>query len=319
MRKRSTASSSRGRPPAQEAGDPRPGWKVKGSVPADAESIATVLSAVGVEPSRAMGQNFLVDPSVAAREAALLDVPPGSTVVEIGGGLGMLTRALIERGFQVEVFEKEPRLGAYLSVNFGEKATVHIRDALDAPLPPASAYSANLPFSTGGEILRRLVEGGMEHGVFLVQKEVAERLASPPGRRDYGRPTVLFRVDGIFRVAGDVPPTSFHPVPKVHGALIVWRRDPLDPPPSDRATLASLLDAAFEHRRKVLGGTLATGIARRFPLSPEQAASLVDESGWAPTWRRQRAEEIPPEQYVALANLLSSRTKDSPRSPSGRR
>jgi 16S rRNA (adenine1518-N6/adenine1519-N6)-dimethyltransferase len=307
VKRRSTDSSSRGRRAgsAVDRDAPVPRFEVRGRVPSDPESIARVLELAGVEPSRGLGQNFLIDPTVAEQEAALVDLPAGSRVVEVGGGLGQLTLALLSRGFQVTVLEKDPRLGAYLAVNFEGKAQVLFQDALEGPLPPAEAFVGNLPFSSGGEILRRLVDSGMEHGVFLLQREVAQRLVASAGTRAYGRPTVLFRLDGVFRLAGDVPPTAFHPEPKVHGAFVVWRRDPLDPAPTDRRSVSILLEAAFAQRRKMLGGTLPSALAHRLHISAAEVERLVDRADWGADWRRKRAEEIPPESYVALANLLS--------------
>lgn len=301
MRRTSTGSSSRA-----EARRPRPSrsFRVRGKVPTTPEEVASVLALLGVEPARTMGQSFLIDPRVAQREAALLDVPPGSPVVEVGGGLGQLTHALVERGFKVQVIERERRLAAYLSTNFGDRVRVVEGDAREVELPPAAAYTGNLPFSAAHEILLRLVGAGMEHGAFLVQKEVAERLTSTPGHRSFGRPTVIFRTQGVFLFAGTVPSSSFHPRPAVDGALVVWRREPIEPPLRDTVQLERLLDAAFAQRRKVLGRTLPAGLSRTFSLHDLEVPGLLARAGWRAGWERRRPEEVLPEEYVALANLL---------------
>lgn len=307
MRKRSTGSSSRGSPGPRRRGPSRPSapLRVRGPVPVDPATLERVLAVIGVEPKRALGQNFLLDPGVAEREAALLDVPPGSPVLEVGGGVGQLTHALLQRGFQVTVIEKEPRFAAYLAENFPRARTI-AGDATEVPIPPVEACTGNLPFSHAAEILQRLVAHGMAHGAFLLQKEVAERLTSPPGFRAYGRSTILYRVDGVFTLAGRVPSESFYPRPKVEGALVVWRRDPLEPPPRDRQVLERVLEAAFGQRRKVLGHAFPPALARRFHFDPHHVPTLLEEAGWPRGWERQRAEEISPEAYVALSNLLKA-------------
>jgi 16S rRNA (adenine1518-N6/adenine1519-N6)-dimethyltransferase len=320
VRKRSTGSSS----PDRRA--PRPERRARAarvrapSVPSDPVLLTRVLDALEIVPSKGMGQNFLIDPAVADREAALIDVPPGSPVLEVGGGLGQLTRALVEHPFQVTVVEKEPRLAAFLGDNFGPRVRVVVGDARTTALPPFRAAAGNLPFVVAQEVLERLISLGMERGAFLVQKEVGERLAASPGHRAYGRPTVLLRVDGTFDLAGTVPRTAFFPPPKVDGALIVWRRDPLDPGPQDRAVLEQLVALCFEQRRKMLGGRLPMAVARWMRLpSPSAVAGWVERAGWPAGWGRQRAEEIPPDAYVALANVLTEEgaSADRPRDPHG--
>lgn len=315
MRKRSTGSSSRAersRPTSR-----RP-LQVDGPVPLRPEEIAAVLELVGVEPSRSLGQNFLVDRSVADREAALLDVAPGTEVLEIGGGLGSLTRSLLDRGFRVTVVEREPRFAAYLATNFAGRIRVIEGDARTAKLPEVEVCAGNLPFSAAHEILARLVREGMQHGAFLVQREVADRLVAKEGSRDYGRPSVLFRVDGVFLGGGRVPSASFHPRPAVDGALVVWRRDPLDPAPRDRPTLETLLEVAFEQRRKILGRRFPGALARRFPVPAEKVPALVEAAVWPLGWDRLRAEEIAPERFVALANLLPPPSRRPTGSPAPR-
>ncbi len=303
MKRRSTGSSSRAEGRTRPGPRARP-LRVNGIAPSTPEEIARVLELVGIEPSRSLGQSFLVDGGVADREAALLDVPPGTPVVEVGGGLGQLTRALVDRGFQLTVIEREPRLASYLAVNFGERVHVVEGDARTVALPPVKVFAGNLPFSAAHEILLRLVEHGMEHGAFLLQKEVAERLTSSAGSRSYGRPTVIFRTWGVFLSAGKVPSEAFHPRPAVEGALVVWRRDPIDPPLKDARQLERVLDAAFAQRRKVLGNVLPSALSRQFGVPQDRVDGLLARAGWPTDWARRRAEEVRPEEYVALANLL---------------
>jgi 16S rRNA (adenine1518-N6/adenine1519-N6)-dimethyltransferase len=260
---------------------------------------------MGIEPRRNWGQNFLVDPAVPQKEAALVDLPPGSSIVEIGGGLGDLTRALLERGFvPLKIIEIDSRLAAFLETNFHERVAVILGDALRVPLPKAEAYVGNLPFSTSAPIIERLLEEGIEHGVFLVQKELAERLTSPPGRRSYGPLTVITRVHGEFVIAGKVPSGSFYPPPKVEGSLVVFRRSPLDPQPRDPELLKELLAGLFTWRRKTLTHAVPKILPKFIEGDPDD---ILRVSEWPAAWRSMRAEEISPEEYVRLANVIHAK------------
>ncbi len=313
MKRRSIASSSPADPGRRER---PPGRSASSSirVPETPSQVEEILDALGVEPTRGWGQNFLVDREVARLEAALVDLPPGRPVVEIGGGLGLLTAALLERGFHpLTVLEREPRFAAFLATNFGSRIHVREADALVDPLPRADAYVGNLPFSTATPILERLLEEGIPHGVFLVQREVGERLAATAGSRQYGKLSVMSAIHGSFRLADRVPARMFHPVPRVDGVLTVFRRHPMEPPPEDRGMLERLLAGLFAQRRKMLGNTLPPLLEELLPHVP--AAEVVSEAGWPEDWARRRAEEISPEDLVRLSNLLV-RPEDSRADPS---
>jgi len=306
VRKRSTGSSY----PAREG--EWVGFRVSHSGRTPPNSIEAIrrrtqdaLQAMGIDPRRSWGQNFLVDPVVPDAEAALVDLPPGSSVVEIGGGLGDLTRALLNRGFKpLKIIEIDDRLAAFLETNFHDRVTVIVGDALKVPLPKAQAYVGNLPFSTSAPIMERLLEEGIEHGVFLIQKELAERLTSTPGHRSYGPLSVLTRVHGEFVVAVKVPSESFFPPPKVEGALVVFRRSPLDPQPADLGVLKELLAGLFTWRRKTLTHAVPKILPKFIDGAPDDVLRV---SGWPETWRTMRAEEISPEDYVRLANVIRAK------------
>lgn len=301
MKRTSTGSSSSG----ERAERLRPA-PPSSRVPSSASEVQWCLDQLGVEPHRSRGQNFLVDPAIARAEAALVDLAPGSSVVEIGGGLGLLTSALVERGFApLTVLEKEPKFVAFLATAFADRVKVVEADALTSPLPPADAYVGNLPFSTATPIIDRVLSSGVEHGVFLVQKEVADRLTSHPGERDYGRLRIMTALAGGFVDGPRVPSRAFFPEPKVDGALVIFSRDPPEVPVRDRSVLEALLGAAFTSRRKMLGGTLPSSL-RELTGDPEvDVDSLLDGATWPSDWKRRRAEEIPPMAYFALANELA--------------
>ena len=296
MSRTSTASSSR-RSAAEGARVP--------SVPERPDEVRATLEALGVRPSKEWGQSFLTDPFVADAEAALVEVPFGRPVVEIGGGLGMLTAGLLRRGLgPITVIERDPRLAAFLEETFGARIRVRTADALTVPLPPADAVVGNLPYSVATPILLRLWAARTPRVVFLVQREVAERLAAGPGSRKYGRLSILSQLYGSVELYRTVGPSAFTPRPEVESRIgvHVTRAGPL-PVPSV-PVLEEALQRLFSSRRKQLANLLP-----RLAPSHEAAVELARKAGWPEDWAHRRPEELAPDDYFALARALSDRSQ----------
>jgi 16S rRNA (adenine1518-N6/adenine1519-N6)-dimethyltransferase len=283
----STASSSPRRP------DPgaRPG------VPRRPDEVRARLEALGLRPSRVHGQSFLTDPFIADMEASLLEIPPGAPLTEIGGGLGLLTEALLRRGLgPLRVVEKDPRLARHLREVFGPEVAVEHRDALEAPFGEERAVVGNLPFSVASPILTRLFAARVPRIVVLLQREVGLRYAASPGGRGYGRPAIQAALFGTVETFAPVPAASFEPVPAVDGLLVRFtdRGGPLPVPSVPRFEEAVKL--LFSSRRKQLGNLLP-----RLAGGTAGASALAREAGWPAGWERRRPEELPPEAFFALA------------------
>ncbi len=290
MSRTSTASSSPRRPPSPS----------EFGVPERPEEIGGTLAALGVRPSKGWGQSFLTDPFVADAEAALVEVPPGRPVVEIGGGLGILTAALVRRGIApLTVIERDPRLAGFLRSTFGERVRVVVGDATEVELPPADAVVGNLPYSVATPILARLLERRIPRVVFLIQREVAERLAAAPGSKRYGRLTLLARLYGEVELYRTVAATVFFPVPEVESRLGVHlaRTGPL--PVASVPAFERVVRTLFSSRRKQLGNLLP-----RLARPPRGAVALAREAGWPTDWATLRPEDLPPEAFFALARCL---------------
>ncbi|MGA8543564.1 MAG: 16S rRNA (adenine(1518)-N(6)/adenine(1519)-N(6))-dimethyltransferase RsmA [Thermoplasmata archaeon] len=271
-------------------------------VPERPEEIRRTLEALGVRPAKRWGQSFLTDPFVADAEVALLEVRPGRPVVEIGGGLGMLTAALLRRGIgPLTVIERDPRLARFLSSTFGDRIRVIVGDALETELPPADAVIGNLPYSVGTPILVRLFERRTPRIVFLVQREVAERLAAGPGSKQYGRLALLARLYGDVELFRTVPAAAFAPVPEVESRIGVHVARPGPLPVSSVLTFETVVRVLFSSRRKQLGNLLP-----RLAVEGHSASALASEAGWPDDWARRRPEELPPESFFALARCLES-------------
>ena len=262
------------------------------------------LKAFDIRPSRDLGQNFLIDSNlldVIGREAALAE---DDVVLEVGGGLGVLSEYLAERAAHVHVVEVDRRLEPALrdATDPHPNVTLHLADAVKLDLaalsPGPTKVIANLPYGVAATVILRTIETlpAVDTWVAMVQREVGERFAAAPGSGAYGVPSVLAQLATDVSVERRVPRTVFHPVPNVESALAVLRRHS---PPPDRRTVA-VVHAAFAHRRKALAGSLA--LAPGAPAGVRDAArAALERLCHRPD---ARAERLPPRDFAALAAEL---------------
>jgi 16S rRNA (adenine1518-N6/adenine1519-N6)-dimethyltransferase len=228
------------------------------------------MSAYGLRPSRALGQNFVADPNTVRRIARLSGAGPGSQVLEIGAGLGSLTLALAETGAVVVAVETDRHLLAALrSVAEPAGATVVEGDAMTMDLVALLAARggswslvANLPYNVATPlVLRTLVEvPAVTDLLVMVQREVGERMAAGPGEAAYGSVSVRIAYFARAEVVGRVPATVFVPRPRVESVLVRMERLPtpaVDPAVVSYERLAQVVKAGFGQRRKMLRRSLA--------------------------------------------------------------
>jgi 16S rRNA (adenine1518-N6/adenine1519-N6)-dimethyltransferase len=260
----------------------------------------------GVRPDRELGQNFLIDSNILGVIDRAAELSPHDVVLEIGGGLGVLSEHLAARVGHVHVVEVDERLREALLDAVGERQDVAVhwadamRLALSALRPAPNKVVANLPYGIAAPVLLRTIEElpSVELWVAMAQKEVGERLAANPGSRTYGAPSVLAQLDCEVRVLRAIPRTVFYPVPNVDSVLVEMRRRP-DAPRSSPA-LRRLVAGAFAHRRKTLAGSLAlAGGAGDAPR--ERVREAVVALGHPPGVR---AERLSPQDFRDLAGIL---------------
>jgi 16S rRNA (adenine1518-N6/adenine1519-N6)-dimethyltransferase len=278
--------------------------------------VRALLARRGLAAHRDRGQNFLVDPALAAAIADAAGIAPGDAVIEIGPGLGILTRALAARAPRVVAIEIDAGLVRALAEEGGLPGHVELlhADALAVDLAalaerlgPAVRVVANLPYSAAAPILRRLLElrGRLRGWLVLVQKEMALRLVARPGEPDYGSLAVLHALCVRLERVRDLPAACFHPVPKVTSTLVratPLEAGPIPPRAGDEDELRDverLVRAAFGTRRKTLVNALRTGLQP--PPAPEELHAALDRLGID---RRSRAEALAPEALLALARAL---------------
>ena len=262
------------------------------------------LRAFGVRPKRDLGQNFLIDSNILGviERAAALD--PSDVVLEIGGGLGVLSEHLAPRCAHVHVVELDRALVPALEDALApfDNTTLHVADAMALDLgaldPAPTRVVANLPYGIAAGAILRTIEDldGVTRWVTMVQREVGERFAAAPGSGAYGVPSVLAQLACDVRVHRAISRTVFHPVPNVDSVLVVLERRGPAPPPELRA----LVQAAFAHRRKALARSLALSPAFGPGVRDRAREALVALGHPADA----RAERLSPADFRALWEAL---------------
>jgi 16S rRNA (adenine1518-N6/adenine1519-N6)-dimethyltransferase len=264
------------------------------------------LREFGVRPNRELGQNFLIDDNVLGVIGRAAELDGADVVLEVGGGLGVLSEYLAPRVGHLHVVEVDATLEPALRDALGPygNTTLHLADAvrldLGALRPPPSKVVANLPYGVAATVVLRAVAElpAMRLCVAMVQREVGERLAAPPGSKTYGATSVLAQLACEVRVERRVPASVFHPAPRVESAIVVLRRT-AEPP---ARAVADLVHAAFAHRRKALAGSLALA-----PGAPEGVRERAREALVALGHPADaRAERLGPADFLALADALGT-------------
>ena len=261
----------------------------------------------GVRPNRELGQNFLIDDNILGVIGRAAELDTADVVLEVGGGVGVLSEYLAPRVGHLHVVELDRSLEPALRDALApfDNATLHLADAvrLDfAALQPApDKIVANLPYGVAATVILKSLEELPDTRlvVAMVQREVAERLAAAPGSKTYGATSVLAQLSSDVKVLRKISPNVFHPVPNVESALVVLRRNSAPP----RRELVDLVHAAFAHRRKALPGSLA--LAKGAPEGVrERARAALEEIGQPAD---ARAERLSPADFARLAELLAER------------
>jgi 16S rRNA (adenine1518-N6/adenine1519-N6)-dimethyltransferase len=262
-----------------------------------------------VRPDRDLGQNFLIDSNILGVIDRAAGLAREDVVLEIGGGLGVLSEYLARRVGHVHVVEIDERLRDALQDATDPHANVdvHWEDAMTIDLrglrPEPTKVVANLPYGIAAGALLRTIEEleTVTRWVAMVQREVGERLAAAPGSGAYGTPSVIAQLACEVEVVRAIPRTVFHPVPNVDSVLVGLRRGgPVPGRPAPSPALRALVGGAFAHRRKTLAGSLALS-GRAQGRSREQVRTALVALGHPADVR---AERLSAEDFRALARLL---------------
>lgn len=264
-----------------------------------AGTILDLLDRHGIQPSRALGQNFVTDPNTIERIVRYAGVRSGDNVLEIGAGVGSLTVGLVASGADVVALELDEHLLGPLTevlrhTTRGASVEVKIADAMKLDWEDFFASRdkspwnliANLPYNMATPMLVRLLEEAplIKEALVLVQSEVAERLAAGPGSAAYGIPSVKVAYWGSAEVVGKVSASVFYPVPKVESSLVRITRFSCPATSADYQLLFDLVAQAFGQRRKMLrrslGGRVSSEVFREAGVEPTLRPQDLDVRAW---------------------------------------
>jgi 16S rRNA (adenine1518-N6/adenine1519-N6)-dimethyltransferase len=257
-----------------------------------------------VRPNRELGQNFLIDDNILGVIGRAAELGSSDVVLEVGGGLGVLSEYLAPRVAHLHVVEVDRSLEAPLreALEPFDNSTLHLADAVDLDLgaldPAPDKVVANLPYGVAATVLLKSIDElpQARTWVAMVQREVGERLAAAPGSKSFGATSVLAQLACDVRVLRRVPRTVFHPAPNVDSVLVALERSAPAPP----AELTALVHAAFAHRRKALAGSVALVPGAADDLREAARAGLTAIGQPADA----RAERLAPADWPRLADAI---------------
>jgi len=272
--------------------------------------IKETLDALGVVPSKQLGQNFLIDPNMARWIVSQLDLKPNDAVVEVGPGVGSLTAHLVGKVRRLILIEFDNRLAAGLAERFKDDPSVEVHHADGAKFDGRQLFKhrplkflGNLPYSSGGAIMKNLLNRPHPYdlAVVMLQKEVIERMASAPGSKDYGVLTLRTQVNWWVDIQRTVPPEAFHPRPKIDSSVAVLRPRVSGMPAFDFRLFDELIRRGFAQRRKQLKKQLPSEVDWERLTSELAVPATV------------RGEELSLDQWIELTRAFDSHPlKDLP-------
>jgi 16S rRNA (adenine1518-N6/adenine1519-N6)-dimethyltransferase len=280
------------------------------TIPYTRFGVRQLLEALNHPPRKALGQHFLYARPTVDRLVALCALPPGFPVVEIGPGLGHLTRALLEEGHRVIADELDRVLSEQLATQreLFDRLEVHCADILNVSLErlyPSEARIAaigNLPYNISSRVLFHLLANGnrLERIAVMLQEEVALRMIAPPGGKDYGRLSVMCQYWGQPQVKLRVSRRNFYPVPNVDSAFVVWNPE-RKRMAANEEVFAALVECSFSQRRKML-----RSIPLRFCAGMQLTnAHLVDACTATGIDSSRRAETLSVDEFLDLSDALT--------------
>ena len=272
--------------------------------PAEIRDLATLLD---VQPTKKLGQNFVVDANTVRRIVRLAKIESGDEVLEVGPGLGSLTLGILEAGARLTAVEIDPRLAAQRPTTVetlqpGAPLQVITADALrvtELPAPPRRLV-ANLPYNVSVPVLLHLLETfpSLESALVMVQAEVGQRLAAAPGSKVYGSPSAKAAWYGRWFTQGQVSRQIFWPVPNVDSILVGFERGERPGAEEERRATFQIIDAAFGQRRKMMRQALAELFG-----GSAAASARLEAAGVEPTVR---GEQLTVSDFLAIARAVAS-------------
>ncbi len=278
-----------------------------------------LLKAWNLRPKKKLGQHFLVDPSTAGMIVRNSQISPADTVVEIGAGLGALTIPVAKTAQHVFAIEKDPQLTQLLKtellVHKRSNVTIIEKNILEVDLPLLAGkidrpliVVGNLPYNISSQVLIKLIKArkNVSRAILMFQKELARRITAGPGKKEYGRLTVMLAYCAEIKSIATVTASLFYPVPKIDSEVVeVDFNVRREYPAHDEVMLFEVIKAAFGNRRKTLRNALSSSGLK---IKPQTAQQALEAAGIDPT---RRAETLDVAEFVALQISLAQVGKSS--------
>lgn len=273
-------------------------------------SMPMLLKIGGLKPKKQLGQNFLQDLPSAQMLVQKAGISANDTVLEIGPGLGTFTVALAETAQSVIAVEKDAELIPMLTIQLvdcGLREKVRIAEAdilrfnmaeVFAPLTNKAVVAGNLPYNISSQVLIKLIENRryIKKAVLMFQKELADRIMAPPGKKDYGRISAMLQYCAEIKPLAVLKPHSFLPPPKIDSTVVLIDfMTELPYPAHDEQWLFRVIKGSFGNRRKTLKNSLAAG---GLGLSSSESGKLLTQCAIDP---ERRAETLSPAEFVTLS------------------
>jgi len=265
-----------------------------------ASEVRDVLQRLGMRADKRMGQHFLIDERVAHRQVEFAGIEPDETVLEIGPGLGVLTRLLAGKSQSVIAVEKDRRFCKYLEEELPQVSVIE-GDALKVPLPRFDVVVSNLPYQISSPITFRLLECEFDRAVLMFQQEFAERMVAGRGNPDYSRLSVQVYYRAAVEIIESVPRSAFYPQPEVDSSIVSLKPRKAPFKVRDEQLFVNLVNRLFQHRRKTIENSVSLSW-REFGESREAVRTAISGTGFS----GKRAEELTPEEIGLLADALTN-------------
>ena len=254
-----------------------------------------------VRPKKHLGQHFLTDPSIAARIVEALPTAPGDTVVEIGPGTGVLTSLLLERDIRIIPIEIDGESVSYLKQQWPRLTDLIIeadflKINMEEHLSGSYHLIGNFPYNISSQIFFRVLQYRQQIPtvVCMIQKEVANRIASPPGSRDYGILSVLLQAYYDINYLFTVKPGSFFPPPRIHSGVIILRRNQTMKLPCNEKPFFKVVKSTFNQRRKMIRNSIKSIL-----LNLDDDFELLSK----------RPEQLGVPEFIKLTNWVETQQK----------
>ncbi|MFQ6136477.1 MAG: 16S rRNA (adenine(1518)-N(6)/adenine(1519)-N(6))-dimethyltransferase RsmA [Candidatus Hydrothermarchaeales archaeon] len=263
-----------------------------------------VLQKYGIRPNQRLGQNFIIDESIISKQIEYASLRSSEVVVEVGAGIGTLTKFLLEKAGKVYVIERDKKMIGVLKDRFSgiENLEIISGDVLRVELPEFDKMVSNIPYVISSPLTFKLLKCRFKKAIITYQREFAERMVARPGTKDYSRLSVACYYYAGIRLLQIVPPTAFYPEPEVHSAII--EITPKEPPfDVDEEFFFKVLTGLFVHRKKTVKNALIHSLDMIFDeRAYEKRRSMIDVL--PPEILERRVFRLTPREIADISNTL---------------